>query len=255
MVVLDDDVELGGRPGRVQVAEVLHATALPEELNHPAAKKQEEALDSTEVTDVLQPIFSVGSYPVWSLLHLTFILVNIVALAFVVAAFVILEITNIVCSLVTFIISGGLVGESRQLEVLTALRKEEEHLGIENDRLEKVNEEIAQQVVELSQLQRGFEKLQSECQGNVSKAQELIKKSNTSAKMSAVGVVTRLFKDADANHNFMIDPNEIDVFVSSLGTVFRSVDTFAPEKIREILNKTSLHATELKQIVDLIFAA
>merc|ERR1712187_367020 len=130
-----------------------------------------------------------------------------------------------------------------------------EHLGKENDRLEKVNEDVAQQVLELSHLQRGFEKLQSECQGNVSKAQELIEKSNTSVKMSAIGVVTRLFKDADANHNFIIDPNEIDAFVSNLDTVFRSVDGFAPEKVRAILSKTPLHANELKQIVDLIFAA
>merc|ERR1712070_183988 len=161
------------------------------EMENPTEEQNAEVpkvSESTGVTDVLQPLFSIGPYPVWSLLHLALIFVLVAAFVFAVAAFVIFELTNIICSLVTLIISGGLVGESRQLLVLQALRNEQQHLGNENDRLDKVNKDIAQQVLELSQLQRGFEKLQSECQGNVSKAQELIQKSNTSVKMSAVGV-------------------------------------------------------------------
>jgi len=192
---------------------------------------------------------------IWSVLHVIFIIASAGSVFLMVMAWIALEMTNVVVATMACCLATGLMGAIRLLEVLKALRREVTKLRHENSRLESSNTKLSQQVTQLVVIQRGFEKLQSDCGGSVKKAQDLIRKSNMSVKMNAMAVVTRLFKEADKNHNFKLDRDEVDSFVGSLAMVFRSVAGFNADVVRQNITKEGLTARELKRIVDLVVAS
>jgi len=200
--------------------------------------------------NALKPWFEIGPLQVWSILHLSLMLATVGGIVFTVASFVVFEVTNIVGSLIGIALASGLTAASRLIEVLRALRLEVVALRIENDRLEALRAELSDKVTRLGKLHRGYQVLQAECGGNVAKAHDLIEKSNTNTRMSAMAVVTRIFRDADVNHNHTIDKDEVDSFVQRLELAFGSVGGFTAQKARIVAD--GLTSKELKQLVDMI---
>jgi len=227
------------------VRNALGAIRMPQWLSQAAAEDQKAKDD-----EALKPWFEIGPLQVWSILHLALMICSVAGIVFTVAAFVVFEVTNIVGSLVGVCLASGLMAASRLIEVLRALRVEVGVLHGENDRLECIHEDLTGKVGRLSRLQKGYQVLQAECGGNVEKARELIHKSNTNTKMSAMAVVTRIFKEADVNRNNRIDGEEVDNFVKQLELVFGVVGGWDAQKARVIAD--GLGIREMKSLVDAI---
>jgi len=201
-------------------------------------------------TQALKPWIELGPLQIWSMLHLVLMLCTVLGLTFGVASLVVMEFTNILGALLGVCLSGGLMAASRLIEVLRALRKQVGILRGENDRLESSHAKLSEECTKLSKLKKGLEVLQAECGGNVQMAQQLIHKSNTNTKMSAMAVVTRVFREADVDGNQRIDGPEVDIFVERLTSAFGAVPGFDAEKARVVAN--GLTVKELKTLVDSI---
>jgi hypothetical protein len=201
----------------------------------------------------LEPCMDLGFMKIYGVRHLLYIIAAAVGLVFLTASFFTLEISNLVCSIVSTSLSVGLMASSRLLYVLEAMKKEIRHFRHENDKLEVLNEELAGKVSRLQRVEKGFEVLKDKCELNTAKGQELIRKSNLNIVSTAHAVVNYLFQRASATKRELQSPQEIDTFVTELDEVFRSVPNFDADRIRAILQeKGGLTIKDLPKFVKMI---
>lgn len=160
------------------------------------------------------------------------------------------EAPYIVIGAAIVVLALGLTGAGKLIEIVRALRRQIRQFNAENEKLEGLNAALADQVANLQKLKLGFEKLQELCGGNVQKAAELIKKSNTKIKMEAMAVVTNLFKHHDLNKNLVLVQREKDAFYEALAAVFHALPGFHIDKIKAIIGADELNHKKIKNIVD-----
>lgn len=204
--------------------------------------------EADEDIKVLQPWLKCRSWNVWSPLHLGLTVSTVAGAVFVVASLVMLEFTNIVGGLICLALATGLMVESRLIEVLKALRAEAVSLSCQNDRLQVVHDELHKQVSHMAKLKKGYQTLGLECGGNVNKARELVRRSHTDSTMSAMTVITQLFREADRKRT--ITEEERDEFVKRLQVALHCVEGFDVDGARRAA--TGRTAPELRSLVNIV---
>eukprot|EP00929_Paragymnodinium_shiwhaense_P108312 TRINITY_DN7462_c0_g1_i2.p1 TRINITY_DN7462_c0_g1~~TRINITY_DN7462_c0_g1_i2.p1 ORF type:complete len:481 (-),score=119.70 TRINITY_DN7462_c0_g1_i2:238-1680(-) len=227
------------------------------------SKLEETSEGSAPEEEALVPLFSfptpackLGPFTtgnrtsVWGYWHLTALCCVPVSAAMTLLVILGLEIGNIVVAVIGFCLTVGLCGTGKLIEVLRVLRRQIKELKVENERLAKSVENLRDKVGKLQKLQHGFEKLQQLCSGNAAKAKDLIAKSNTKVKMEAMAVVTHLFKQADRDHNFKVEGDELNQLLSSLEAVFRSLPGFSMQALQDEIGPDGLDMKHITRLVD-----
>lgn len=199
---------------------------------------------------------SAGTISIWGYFHLALLLTVPIALALFLQQLLTegaSDVVHLTLAIIGLSLAIALSLAGRLLEVLRVLRKQLKELTVENQRSEELNQIMEKKVTHLASLKTGFEKLQGLCQGNVEKAKELIRKSNTKIRCEAMAVVTHLFRTSDKNKDMKLSANELDAFVESLGLVFRTVPGFDADKIRQSIG-SEVTSRDMKAVVELITA-
>lgn len=197
-----------------------------------------------------------GEFSIWGYYHLALLLCVPISVALLIQALV----DDGMSDIIHFILAASAVGLASVLsaaggliEMLRALRRQVKKLKEESDRFEVNQKDLKKKVDKLQFLRIGFEKLQSLCEGNVDKARELIRKSNTKIKAQAMALVTIIFRFADEDKDLNLNEKEMQCFFESLDLVFRSVHGFKIEEVRGEMNNEMTHS-DIKTIVDFITA-
>eukprot|EP00930_Biecheleria_cincta_P010873 TRINITY_DN11323_c0_g1_i6.p1 TRINITY_DN11323_c0_g1~~TRINITY_DN11323_c0_g1_i6.p1 ORF type:complete len:625 (+),score=141.77 TRINITY_DN11323_c0_g1_i6:972-2846(+) len=219
--------------------------------------------------DVMKPLFTVptplptkqcgpisvgGKCSVWGCWHLGFLICSFVSIICFVLVLVQGEIHHIILATVSMCLAMGLTGTGKLVEILRHLRRQAKEFKAENEHLDSLNQGIADEVAKLQKLKCGFDKLQQLCAGNVQKAKELLKKSDTKIRMEAMAVVTHLFKHADADNNMELNAEEKNMFLQQLTHVFRQVPGFDQTitTVKSIVESDGMGHKHIKDIVDVV---
>lgn len=219
--------------------------------------------------DVVKPLFTIptplptkqcgpisvgGNCSVWGYWHLGFLICSFVSIVLFVIVLILGEIHHIVLATVSMFLAMGLTGTGKLVEILRHLRRQSKEFKAENERLDGLNQGMAEEVTNLQKLKLGFDKLQQLCGGNVEKAKELLKKSDTKIRMEAMAVVTHLFKHADADRNMKLDAEEKQKFLQQLTNVFRKVPGFDHTivSVKSIVESEDMGHKRIKDIVDVV---
>lgn len=205
-------------------------------------------------TKQLGPISVGGKCSVWGCWHLVFLICSFVGITFFVLVLIEGEIHHIILATVSMCLAMGLTGTGKLVEILRHLRRQAKEFKAENVRLEDLNQGIEEEVAKLQKLKFGFDKLQQLCAGNVEKAKELLKKSDTKIRMEAMAVVTHLFKHADADRNMKLSAEEKQVFLVQLTNVFRQLPGFdlTINSVKAIVESDGMGHKNIKDIVDIV---
>lgn len=205
-------------------------------------------------TKQLGPISVGGKCSVWGYWHLAFMICSFVSIAFFVLVLIEGEIHHIILATVSMCLAMGLTGTGKLVEILRHLRRQAKEFKVENVRLVDMNKGVAEEVAKLQKLKLGFGKLQQLCAGNVEKAKELLKKSDTKIRMEAMAVVTHLFKHADSDKNMKLSAEERQVFLVQLTNVFRQLPGFdrTISSVKAIVESEDMGHKNIKDIVDIV---
>jgi len=121
-----------------------------------------------------------------------------------------------------------------------------------NLKLRELNDRLAVQLAKLKKLRDGWNMLHKVCEGNVSKAKDLLEKSNTSQKLEAVAVVMRLFRMNCQAASFKLAAPQKEKFFKDVEQLFRSLPGFSIQKIREIAGPGEMGHQKVREIVECI---
>lgn len=220
-----------------------------------------------EEEDVVKPLFSLptcmperrlgpigigGRCSVWGYWHLAACVCVLIQLLLLVLVVLGLEMHHIMLNTVGLCLAMGLTGAGKLVEILRHLRRQAKEFKAENERLECLNTEFADKVTRLQKLKLGYDKLQELCAGNVAKATDLLKESETKVKMEAMASIMHLFKQCDASRNMKLEQAEKESFFGNLEPLLRRLPGFDMAAIRSIVGDGDMTHKQIKAIIDVV---
>jgi len=189
-----------------------------------------------EDSDELFKPWVIGPVRIYGFRHLIFSLLFVIAVGIGIPNLAEYAVDNVVCALATIGIAGYLTIFGQLVVTVRVLKKELRKFHKENAKLLKLNDKLGSEIARLVRLQRGFAVLQMKHAGVVASAQKLLASHRSQSVQSAVGAVTELFTQADANEDLVIDKYEAKHFYTMLEHAFQDVPSFDINKIKAMFS-------------------